>query len=85
MDGTAMQESKAGNQSVKTTNSKVKFGSNGIDKLKIQLLQLVYYVFFESEKISEDVTKDTQLILEFFTKEAERLEKFEADQCSPLY
>lgn len=84
-DGNVMQESKNGANSEKNTGTKVKLGSMKIDKLKIQLLKLVFYVFFESEKISEDVTKNTQLILEFFTKEANRLDKFEADQCSPLY
>lgn len=60
-------------------------GSDPIDKLKIQLLKLVFYVFFESEKISDDVTKNTKLIVDFFSSEAERVERFEEDQCSPLY
>lgn len=60
-------------------------GDLKIDKLKIQLLKLVFYVFFESEKISEEVTINKNLILEFFRKEADRIELFEADMCSPLY
>jgi hypothetical protein len=60
-------------------------GSNPFDKVKVEIAQLIYHLYFDGSRENSEVELNRNLVLEFLTFEQDRIDKLVENKFSAKY